>query len=625
MVRSGRFVPTLFMSVWLLASLGSFWAHGADPTKKKEAEKTKRFSGEIVVTATGEAAPTTDVPVAATVFDRRSIDDAGVETASELLRRVPGITVSRAGEEGAVTSVFTRGTNSNHTLVLFDGVRLNSPYFGGYDFSQLPTAGLERLEVVRGPFSALWGADAVGGVVNVIPARGHRGVEATLVTEGGGGSWARAEGTMAWGQDGVDLLLSGFHREGEGELANSGFETDQWLLDLGYSWGERNRLAFVGQTLTADLEIPFSGATLTPHRRQSSEQTVLALPLELEVTSGWDVELTLSHVDRSFSYRDPDDPGGFTSSDTQADSNGVRVASHHRLGEHALTWGGEWTGDSVTDASTFGVNLKDQSVSVSSGFVQDSWAAGHGVHVVAGVRWDKAEDWGSQVSPRAGVTWRLATGWWLQAAYGEAFRQPSVGELYYPMSGNPDLSPETSRSWEAGIRRHCDRLDLDWELHLFRTDIDHLIQFDYASFAFANVAAARINGAEMGIVRKITKDVDGRLALTWLGTRDDQGRELLRRPEWSGSATVSGGFLTTVRGDLTVRWVGPRDDVDPVTLVRMGAGGYMTADLALAWRAVEGVELTARIINLGDRRYQEVLGYPAPSRQLIVGLRWRSR
>ncbi len=621
MVRSGRFIPTLFVSVWLVALLVSSWAHGADQTKKEESKKTRRFAGEIVVTATGEPTPARDVPAAATVFDRQSIDDAGAETASELLRRVPGVMVSRAGEEGAVTSVFTRGTNSNHTLVLFDGVRLNSPYFGGYDFSQIPTVGLERLEVVRGPFSALWGADAVGGVVNVIPARGRRGVQATLVTEGGGGSWARVEGTVAWGQEGVDLLLSGFHREGKGELSNSGFETDQWMLDLGYSWGKGNRLAFVGQNLAADLEIPFSGAMLTPHRRQSSEQTVLAVPLRLEMTNGWNLELTLSHVDRGFSYRDPDDPGGFTSSDTQADSDGVRVASHHRLGRHALTWGGEWRGDSVTDGSSFGVNLEDRSVHVSSGFVQDSWAAGHGVHLVAGARWDEADEWGSQVSPRAGVAWRVAPGWGVFAAYGEAFRQPSVGELYYPMSGNPDLAPESSRSWEVGIRRQCRRFELEWELHLFRTDIDHLIQFDYASFAFANVAEARITGAELGLVRKISGDVSGRVALTWLGTKDDQGQQLLRRPEWSGSATVSGGFLETVRGDLTVRWVGPRDDVDPVTLSRLGAGGYLTADLALAWKAMEGFELTARIVNLGDRRYQEVLGYPAPCRRLMVGVR----
>lgn len=621
MVRSGRFVPTLFVSVWLVASFGSAWAHGADQTNEKKTKKTRRFAGEIVVTATGEATPARDVPAAATVFDRQAIDDAGAETASELLRRVPGVTVSRAGEEGAVTSVFTRGTNSNHTLVLFDGVRLNSPYFGGYDFSQIPTAGLDRLEVVRGPFSALWGADAVGGVVNVIPARARRGLEATLVTEGGAGSWARAEGTVAWGRDGMDLLLSGFHREGEGELSNSGFETDQWLLDLGYSWGKGNRLALVGQNLAADLEIPFSGAMLTPHRRQSSEQTVMAVPLRLEVTTGWDVELTMSHVDRSLSYRDPDDPGGFTSSDTRADSDGARLASHHRFGRHLLTWGGEWRGDSVTDASVFGVNLDDQSVSVSSGFVQDSWAAGRGIDVVAGARWDEADEWGSQVSPRAGVSWTFAAGWRLLAAYGEAFRQPSVGELYYPMSGNPDLAPETSRSWEAGVRRHCDHLDLDWELHLFRTDIDHLIQFDYATFAFVNVATARIDGAELGLIGSVTEEVDGRLALTWLDTRDDEGQQLLRRPEWSGSATVSGGFLETVRGDLTIRWVGPRDDVDPVTLARRGVGGYLTADLALAWKAVEGVELTARIINLGDRRYQEVLGYPAPSRRLMMGVR----
>ncbi len=613
----------LSMVVLSVALLGPGLARAGDAPERVGKSEKKRFSGEITVTATGEAAPVDQVPAAATVIGREEMDDAQSESAADLLRRVPGVLVVRSGSEGGVTSLFTRGTNSNHTLVLFDGVRLNSPYFGGYDFSLLPTAGLQRLEVVRGPYSALWGADAVGGVVNLIPERGADGLAASLFAEGGEGSWARAEATASWGTETTDLFVSGFHREGEGGQPHSGFETDQWLLDLGYSWGRESRIALVGQDLSAELEIPFAGGVATPHRRQSSDQTLLALPLHLRMTDGWSLDFVVSHVERDLSFRDPDDPYGFTSSDTSADSDGVRLESRHRAGDHRLSWGGEWRGDTVDDASSFGVNLDGADVTTSSVFLQDQWAAASFLDVVAGVRWDDADEWGSQVSPRAGLLWRAAPGWQLVAAYGEAFRQPGVGELYFPFSGNPDLKAETSRSWEAGVRRRCPQSGLRWGLTVFRTELDDLIEFDYASFTFQNVAGADISGVELAGELEVARDLTGRLTLTWLDTEDDQGQELLRRPEWSGSLVLTGRVTEGLRADLVLRWVGSRDDIDPVSFERVAAGGFVTSDLALAWTMAPGVELTGRVLNLADRRYQEVLGYPAPRRRVVAGFRLR--
>ncbi len=603
---------------WLLAA--PVTGGERTPEKKRGTSPPARFSGTVTVTATGEATPADEIPAAVTVIGREEIEDAGSEDAAELLRRVPGLTVARSGGPGALTSLFTRGTESDHTLVLLDGVRLNSPYFGGYDLSQLLTAGLERIEVVRGPYSARYGADAVGGVVNLIPRAPVRGRAATLALEGGEGSWARGELTASWGGGGTGVLVSGLHREGEGELANSGFSTDQWLLHLSHGW-DGGRVALLGQYLDADLEIPFTGATLTPRRRQSSRQELLAVPLELRLGPAWTVRVVASHVERDLAFRDPDDPFGFTRSDTAADTDELELESRHRLGRHAVSWGGGWRGDTVDDASTFGVNLEGREVTVTSAFVQDLWRPAEALTVLAGVRWDDADEWGSEVSPRLSLGWRVAPGWELVAGYGEAFRQPSVGELYFPFSGNPDLRPEISRSWEAGVRRWCDRLDLSWQLAAFTTDLDDLIQFDFATFTFANVARAEISGAELAVDAGVAAGVRGRLALTFLDTEDDAGQELLRRPRWSGSFTLAGRPTGALRGDLTVRWVGPRDDVDPVTFARVRSGGFVTADLAVAWRVAPGIELTARVLNLADRRYEEVRGYPAPRRRVLAGVR----
>lgn len=613
---SRRTVSMVVISL-LLLSAGRVFAG-----EKAKKQKKKVFTDQVTVTATGEKTPIADVPAAVTVIDRRQMDDAQDDTVADLLRRVPGVTVMRSGDLGSVTSVFTRGTNSTQTLVLFDGVRLNSPYFGGYDFSQLATAGLSRIEMVRGPYSALWGADAVGGVINLVPERGRPGLQGSILTEGGEDSWARFEGRLSYAGHGYDLFLSGSHRDGRGKLINSGFGLSQGLLDLGWSWGEGNRVALVAQDLAADTEIPFTGPTVTPHRHQSSDQTLAAVPITWRISKQWTVTATLAHVERDFSFRDPDDPFGFTRSDTRPNTSQARVASLHHLGRHALTWGGEWRRDTVDDSSSFGTNLSDRSTIVQSAFVQDLWRVTDTVRLLAGARWDDADRWGSQVSPRIGAGWAFAGGWEARVSYGEAFRQPSVGELYFPFSGNPGLRAETSRSWEVGVRRTLSPR-IGFELSFFSTHLDDLIDFDFASFAFANITHARIRGAETDVSWRLAEDLDLSAQATWLDTRDEAGKSLLRRPRWSGSITLAGHLCDRLRLDLTAVVMGRRDDVDPAAFERSSAPGFVTADLALAWRVLPGAELTLRTINLFDRRYQEVLGYPAPRQRVLGGVRVR--
>ncbi|HSL19075.1 MAG TPA: TonB-dependent receptor [Methylomirabilota bacterium] len=580
------------------------------------------FTGSLTVTATGAETPVEEVPLPVTVIGREEIDDSHEESVADLLRRVPGLTVARGGDEGSVTSVFTRGTESDHTLALFDGVRLSSPYFGGYDWSLLPTAGIARVEVARGPFSALWGADAVGGVVNVVPARATDGLGASLLAEGGEDDWRRLEGVVSWAGDGLDLYASGVDREGEGELDNSDFDLRQVLVDAGWSWGEGSRVAVLLQDLESEVGIPFSDPTsLTPNRRQRADQRLLAVPVRVRVTDAWDLELVPSVVERELSFRDPDDPFGFTASDTAADTTQARLASRHELGDHQLTWGGEWRQDEVTDSSSYGVNLDGATTEVASAFVQDVWQAGDDLSVIAGVRWDDADEWSSELSPRLALGWRPVDRLELRAAYGRAFRQPSVGELYFPFSGNPELEPERSQSVEVGLSWLAGPSRL--QLNLFSTRIEDLVDFDYASYAFANVAEAEMRGAELAWDAPLGDALVSMAQLTWLDTENEAGEPLLRRPEWSASWTLHGELWGPLSGALTVLWVGSRPDVDPTTFERVELGGHITADLSLACELVAGLEVLLRVRNLADESYQEIAGYPAPGRRITGGLRWR--
>ncbi len=581
------------------------------------------FAGEITVTATGTETGADTVPAPVTVLTRQEMDDALEESVAGLLQRVPGITVMRSGDQGKVASLFSRGTDSDQTLVLFDGVRLNSPYYGGYDASLLATAGLERIEVARGPYSALWGADAVGGVVNLVPERGRRPLGATFFGEGGQSGWQRFEGTVGAGGEHLDLLLSGLDRSGTGDLDNSDFSTRQLLGDVGWTWDGGDRVGLVVQRLRASTGIPYvTPGEPTPNRRQWSDQDLVAVPVHLEPTDGWRLDLAVSQVDAEFRFHDPDDPWGLTEQSTHTRSREARLASRHDLGRHVLTWGGEWVDGSASDATNLGSDLNGRGTTLGGSFVQEEWHGRGGLSVLAGLRFDHTHAWGAQLSPRLHLGWALSETTELRASYGRAFRQPSLSELYAPVFGNPDLTPERSTSSEVGLTHTTASGRARVQVQAFATDLQDLIQFDFVTYRSRNVSSARIRGAELEAEQALTARLRQVAQVTFLDTHDGSGGgPLLRRPRWSGAYTLTGSVGAALRGDLTVLYVGARSDVDPVTFATRRVGGFVTADLAAAVPVSAGLELTVRFANLLNRVYEEVLGYPAPGRRVMAGCR----
>ncbi len=615
------FIPSLVFGltlVWLDAS-----TLAAQQLTPPQTPPDTTFGSEITVTATGVESEVEEVPVATTVITRDQMDDAQTESVSELLRRVPGLSVVRSGDAGSLTSVFTRGTNSNHTLVMLDGVRLNSPYYGGYDWSLPTTTAMERIEVARGPFSALWGSDAVGGVINVIPQRRVGGFGGRLLAEGGEDGWQRFEGTVGIAGGGFDLQASGYQRSSDGFLPNGDFEGDQALATAGYSWGRGSRIGFLYQDLSNEIGIPFTDPfSATPDRRQATDQQLMAVPLTWSLTKNWRLDVVASRTEREIDFSDPDDPFGFTFSTTQADTDQARFASHHTLGGHTLSWGGEWRDDTVTDVSAFGVSLDGVSETTISAFVQDHWRIGSRLSLLGGVRWDDTDTWGSTVTGRIDFGLRLADTFELRGGWGEAFRAPALGELYAPFGGNSNLEPETSSSGEVGVVYTPLTGQSRWQINLFITDIEDLIDYDFASSRNINIGSAEVRGAELVWEQGALDVIRWYLQATYLDTEGDTGLPLLRRPELSASWTVNGDIGNGWGGDVTVLWVSSRDDVDPVTFARTEASSYLTLNLAVAWRTSGGLAFTARAVNVLDEEYEEVLGYPAAGRRFFAGARW---
>ncbi len=297
--------------ITLFAGLSGLIAHPSSaqyPPIPQNPQKPS-FSDEVTVTATGVETEIDKAPTAVTVVTRDEMDDAQADRVVDMLRRVPGLTVVGSGDEGKLSSIFIRGTGSNQSLVMLDGVRLNSAFFGGFDWSRLATAGLSQVEVVRGPYSALWGADAVGGVINLRSQRAQGGFNGRFFGEGGSNSWRRFEGDLGWGGKTFDIYASGYDRQSDGAVENSDFSSRQFLVTAGISFGKRrSRLGVLAQNIETETGIPFATpGDPTPDRRQFGESTLIAVPFSWHIGNRWSLELIGSQIDSTFDFIDPDD------------------------------------------------------------------------------------------------------------------------------------------------------------------------------------------------------------------------------------------------------------------------------------------------------------------------------
>ncbi len=580
-------------------------------------------AADVVVTAEAVPQETSALGVAVTVVDRAAIERSHAATVAELLRSVPGVDVAQSGGPGGVTSLFLRGANSNSALVLVDGVKVNSPYFGGIDLSSLSTANVERIEIVRGPFSALWGSEALGGVVQVVTRR--TGVSDGL--SGGarlaaGNASAREGGVHASYRDGAVGLTAGFQRTTVGgDLPNEFFAGTGLSAALDVQVAPDVKTGVVVRRETSRTGIPFSGADATPRRATTADATVVSVPLTLAFGKGTSLEATGTFAADRPTFSDPDDPWGFTFSETRARRAGGRLVLSHEAGANRLSVGADLERTKVDNEDSYGIQLDGLTARTWSVFAEDRLSLADGrVAVTAGVRRDEHDAFGASTNPRLAVSWDVSSALRLRAAAGSAFRAPTTGELYYPFSGNAELEPERSVSYEAGAEwRPAEGLVL--EASLFRSDVKDLIRYDFAFQRNVNVGRARMTGVEAA-ARATLGAAWARASFTWLDTEDrDSGLPLLRRPRNRASLTVGRDLGHGASAEVTGLWVGERDDVDAVTYLRVTSPSYVRVDAAATLpRLFGGVSPFVRVANLLDRDYAEVAGFPSPGRRFVAGL-----
>ncbi len=585
----------------------------------------------LVVTASRVAEDPAGVSSDVTVLDRETIEQSQASSVADLLRGQVGLDVAASGGPGKTTSVFLRGSNSGHTLVLVDGVRVGSATVGAFDWGNFSTADIERIEIVRGAQSSLYGADAMGGVIQIFTRKGSAATQVRVDAEAG--TYGTTSGGMSvtgTSDAGVSYALSAnsFRTQGVSVAAN-GVEHDEHSLTtlsgrIGMTVGQGD-LELMARSAEGKTGLDgFDPVTFTfgdvLNYTNTTRQTVGSVKLSYPLNDSLETTLQLSRSTDKVVGRDP--VTAWNNSDFSTRIDQITWQNHIDLEGFSILLGVDMHKDSGKSSSA-GL---DRSMTQTAGFASLGWHAGL-ADINASVRYDRNSVSSNRTTYKVGGALHPLEGLKLLANFGTGFKAPSLNDLYFPPDGfgtmgNPNLRPETSRGWDVGLRYEfeSDALKAGLGVVRFEQKFNDLISwvFDPVTFGFSPVNLNRANtrGVELsGDLAFGTMFV--RANWTFLDAVDSAtGDRLPRRARDSGSFVLGGDFAG-VHAEAQVDVVGPRfsttGNLEPMV-------GYHKSDLRLSYAINDMWKVNGRVENIENKMYEEVFGYGVPGRAWYAGV-----
>lgn len=598
----------------------------------------------IVISPTRTPTPINQIASSVTVIDAAQIEREHKLTVTDVLREVPGVTVASSGGVGQTARIFLRGTNSNHVLVVIDGVVINDPSdpATAFDVANLTTDNIERIEVLRGPQSTLYGSQALGGVINIITKKGggtpkYNGfVEygrygSVKVGAGTTGSIGNTDYSFALGKSHTDGI-SAFDKKFGGKEKDSN-DTDTLSANIASKLTDQFTAKFNARYNRLDTELDSVGSAGAFGARPDDDvepnvdarQLNLRAAGELSLLDGkWVQELGVSTLNVNRDYITEWFDAFFAPHFSRQQYKGRRDAIdwlHHLklIDDHATTVGFEFYSDHFKTQS-----LAEQNVDNIAAFVDDQYNITPNLYVNYGARIDDHQAFGRQ------FTWKVApgyniesTGTRLKASYGTGFKAPALSQLFDPTAGNPDLMPEKSKGWDAGFEQNVWNDKVTFGSTVFRNYITNLIGFGPSPlFLTLNVGKARTEGVENNLTIRPTNDWWINAGHTYTLTENRRNdTELLRRPKHQFN--VSNIYQYSDEGDagVNVRYASSRRDYDWATSALTSIPSFTVVDFTTNYRLNPNTTLYARLENLLDKRYEEVSGYGQPGRGLYVGVK----
>ncbi|MFF7106285.1 TonB-dependent receptor domain-containing protein [Pseudomonas sichuanensis] len=583
---------------------------------------------DVLISASRQVESRSATSAANTVFTRSDIDRLQPSSVSDLLTRVPGVQVAPTGGRGSLPGIFIRGTKAAQTLVLVDGVRIANATSGDSGLQFLDVEQIERVEVLRGSRSAVYGSDAIGGVIQIFTRRGDgQGLQPRLrLAAGSNQAWQRSLGLSGGDGDtrfnlgasldetaGIDSTGPSFASDGD----HDAYRDRSLNLSLSHVFNERFEagLNLLDSRGRSEYDNPFGLFGQKPY----TDFTVSSLGtyLDAQLNDAWHSRLELGHSENRDDKRDKlsDQRQVFNTYRDQATwQNDFTLDARNNL-----LLGGDWYQDRVHASTDF-----DEDSRWNRAIFAQHRFAGEWFSTELGLRRDQNQQFGGQTTWSASLTLPVNASNDLLLSYSEGFRAPTFNDLYYPQYSNPNLDPERSKSYELQWRSQL-TADSRLEASLYRTDLRDAIIFGADSIP-RNVASARINGFELGLQQQ-WGEWHSQLGLALIDPRDrDSGHTLARRARRTLSLDLDRQFE---RFSLGGSWQAVSSSYDDEAN-RNSLGGYGLLGLRGGWSATDEVKLELKLDNLLDKQYSRALysfdgsqyGYREEGRTWLLSVTW---
>jgi vitamin B12 transporter len=603
----------------------------------------------VFVTSTRTEIPLEQVTTSASVITAKDIQAQEAETVLELLRRVPGLDVVQTGSRGTTASVFIRGSESDHVLILIDGVEVNSTTMGDFKFAHLTTENVERIEILRGAGGTLYGSQAIGGVINIITKRGSGPVEAGISLEGGNG-WTNRQVLTLQGEAGkLGYSFSAAHIDSDGfRKVNDDYRNLSTSARLDYRLTEDMGLKGIFRFAKADVGL-FNNNNFAsqpdPNAREATTQYLGKLEWEQKIFKNWDYRISGSMFKENIKDTDDVDECTFLGSPCDFGRTSDRFRPRTDTGEFQTNYRfDDWS------TTTFGVEYKRRSADTSDGIDEGIRNMGYYLQeqlqfldkrliMIPGIRFDDNQSFGTEWTPSVSAAYLFREiGTKLKAGYAQGFKAPTLNELFFPPAfgcpafGNPNLDPEKSWELNAGVEQDVLAERIKMGATYFHREVKDLIEGrpipgdPSGCFRAVNVGSARFDGVETMLRIQIFAPLSLDTQYTFLNW-STAGGILPRRPKHRGSVSLN--YLQDgLNMNIAAIIVGRRDDFRAESpFGNTTSPGYARVDLAssyaLPWRTawVKQTSVFGKIENLFNKKYEEVDGFRARPFNFLLGMR----
>ncbi|MFW6159832.1 MAG: TonB-dependent receptor plug domain-containing protein [Acidobacteriota bacterium] len=638
MIKKSLFFISALTIAFLLALPGQDTGRESDEKK----EESPGIHYEIVVTATRLETPRRDIASSISVITGEELERSQTFFLLDMLPEVFSLNSYQSGPRGGAASVSLRGANSEHTLVMIDGLEINDPLSPArsFDFAHLTTENIERVEVLRGPQSPLYGSDALGGVINIITKKGADDRELSFSVSGGSWETLFSKAALSGSSEFVSYSLgvTAFQNTGPsaassiypGNTEKDGYRNLSLSGRLDFHLAENHELNLILRAVDSVADIDNFGGAFgdDPNNIQKSRNVVLKGEWRSRWLNNWEQVISMGIV--AHDRRNTNPPDEFHPFDSE---EGWYKSSFYKLDwqnnfflseSHTLTVGldckmekGESEYSSISLGGVYESNFPQQTAAIAGIYIQDYILVGRSINASLGFRWDYHNRFGNS------FTFRLAPALILpltetkaRFVLGSGFKSPSLYQLYAPETawgavGNIQLRPEKSLSWEAGLEQPFYKERIILGITYFNQEYKDLIQFDFLS-GYLNIGQAHSKGWEVFFQAAPFSALKLQAAYTWMDARDaSSGELLLRRPQNQLTAKFQFELNKYFALNLSLNHIGSRGDLNfefwPAKRVTMEP--FTLINLSTISQILPGLEFFIRLENLFDEKYELIKGY----------------